>query len=66
MRTNIRDPIRTDTRAEARASVRSRRVSDGDVVAGLDPGQELVVGGGVIEQHRHPGVEVRGLPVGDG
>ena len=61
-----RDPVRTETRAEVRASVRSRRICDGDVVTGLDPGQELVVRGGVVEQHGHPGVEVCGPSAGDG
>ena len=36
--------------AHVRVSVRSRRrLGDGDLATGVDPGKELVVGGGVIE-----------------
>lgn len=65
VKTTIGVPV-APTRADIRAAVPARRLGHGDLATGLDPGQELFVRGGVIEQHRHPGVEVRGAPVGDG
>ena len=61
-----RHPNDAEASADLRFTVRTRRpLGDDDLATSLDPGQELVVGGGVIEQHRHPGIEVRGPPLGD-
>ena len=62
-----RHPGRTEPRLDVRVSIRPRRChGHDDLTARVDPGEQLVVIGGLVEQNRPAGVEVRGPPAADG
>ena len=50
-----RNAVRAQARAAIFSSIRPRWLGDRNLATGLDSGQELFVGGGAVEQNRHPG-----------
>src|SRR5262249_34970004 len=54
-----RDAVGAQAGVAIASAVRLRLLDDRNLVTGLDSGQQCLVGGGAVEQNRHPGEEVR-------